>query len=180
MECLTEFTTKLELIQQFSARNHSFLASQAAKINIVMARRLRRLFPTLPTISAWIFGYLCVLTYSILSTSDKWVSSCTSDLGTKSLRRPGRCSTLYRSQSPERSVASWPHFLYLQQLPMRTPSRGAVLVELTSRPEPLPAILTLIADLSSQAVPLPLLDHNTHSLFLSIFLMKRVVILRKE
>ena len=48
MECLTEFTTKLELIQQFSARNHSFLASQAAKINIVMARRLRRLFPTLP------------------------------------------------------------------------------------------------------------------------------------
>ena len=43
MECLTEFTTKLELIQQFSARNHSFLASKAAKINIVMARRLRRL-----------------------------------------------------------------------------------------------------------------------------------------
>ena len=30
-----------------------------------MARRLRRLFPTLPTISAWIFGCLCVLTYFI-------------------------------------------------------------------------------------------------------------------
>ena len=58
MECLTEFTTKLELIQQFSARNHSFLASQAAKINIVMARRLRRLFPTLPLYDVWL--PLCV------------------------------------------------------------------------------------------------------------------------
>ena len=80
-------------------------------------------------------------------------------------------------RSPDGFAMSWHFPVALYQLAPSTPSLGAVLVALISRPQPLPAILVLTADLSSCTSTSP---WPPHSLYLFIFRMKSLVILRTE
>ena len=70
VECLTEFTTKLELIQQFSGRNTPISSSTSSKNQYCNGKETKETVSDLTDNICMMFGCLCVSGSSICQVGE--------------------------------------------------------------------------------------------------------------